>query len=61
VQRDVRRQWHLDDDPPDRRVGVQALDLVADRVGSNFRTDLDKSSLRADLLASAKDLLQVNG
>ena len=60
-QRDVSWERHLDDDARNGRIGVEALDLVADRVGGYVRSNPDEPPENAHLLAGPKDLLQIHG
>src|SRR5450759_4338437 len=61
AQRNVRGQWHLDDDPGHARVRVEILDLVAKRVRHHVRAEFDEAAVSTDLLARPQDLLEVHG
>ena len=56
-QRKMSGQRHLDDDPGDCRVLVEALDLLAERVRGDLRADLDEPPVDPHLLAGPQELL----
>ena len=60
AKRDVGRQGHLDDDAGHGRIGVEALEFVAERVRRDVRSDLDQPAVHANLLTGPQDLLQID-
>ena len=59
-QADRRRQWHLDDDPVDRRVVVERPDRVHQRRLRRLAVDLDEPAVDPDLLAAPQDLVEID-